>query len=232
MARCRLCRGLAAAGVLLAVLYAGTDYYLPALARFLNVSEIPEAVDYVLVLGGGNANRPFAAAALFRKELARQVLLPTDTLLPEAADGILPPEHEIDRKVLQARGVPADAVIFLDGSSDSTLQEAMALKRFLDARPRSSVAVVTTMYHSRRARLQFRQILGEGAGKIRFLGVPADGFDETNWWRFERGIVAYALEYAKLALYLLGRPLSWLVLLLVLCLGVLAARTRRWLVRC
>ena len=32
-------------------------------------------------------------------------------------------------------------------------------------------------------------------------GTPAQGFDETNWWRTEAGLVTYFNEYLKVARY-------------------------------
>lgn len=209
-------------GALLLLAFTCSALYLPPIARFLDVSEPPEVVDYVMVLGGGSANRPFAAAALFNKGLARQVLIPHDTLLPEAEDGILPAEHEIDREVLVASGVPVEAIHLLDGNSDNTLDEARALCRFLEERPGSSVAVVTTTWHTRRARLLFRSIVHHSTGRVLFLGVPTDGYHEKNWWRFEAGFVAYALEYTKLILYGMRQPSCWVGLSLLSGFGILA----------
>lgn len=218
--KCALC--LLAVTAALA-LCASPGAYLPALARFLDISERPEAVDYLLVLGGGNGNRPFAAAALYGKGLARQVLLPTATAYPDAADGLTPSEHEIDRRVLRASGVPEDAIVPLAGTHDSTHEEAAALARFLADRPSASVAIVTTTYHTRRARLIFRSVLG--GRPIRILGAPTNGYDASNWWRFEQGVSAYASEYVKLALVWLRQ--AWLGLTLV----VMTAATLVWRLR-
>jgi uncharacterized SAM-binding protein YcdF (DUF218 family) len=65
------------------------------------------------------------------------------------------------------------------------------------------VAVVTTGYHTRRARRTFRQVLGADAARVRFVAAPTDGFDETNWWRSEQGVRCYLTEYVKLGLHLL-----------------------------
>jgi hypothetical protein len=46
-------------------------------------------------------------------------------------------------------------------------------------------------------------VLGERAAQVHFVGVPLDGFDETNWWHFESGFSTYLSEYAKLAFYFL-----------------------------
>ncbi len=50
-------------------------WVLPPLARYLDVSQPPRATDYVLILNGDPETRPFAAAALVRAGLVKEVLL-------------------------------------------------------------------------------------------------------------------------------------------------------------
>jgi uncharacterized SAM-binding protein YcdF (DUF218 family) len=189
-------------GLLAVLLYASRGCYLPAAARFLDVSEPPRRVDYALVLGGGSGTRPFVAAALFKAGLARRILVPRVKPAPEVRDGLAPADHEVMRRVLRARGVPAEAILLLGEECDSTADEARALGAFLAAEPPARVAVVTNGYHTRRARSIFRRALGESAAALVFVAAATDGFDETNWWRFESGVRTYANEYVKLAVQL------------------------------
>ncbi len=172
---------------------------LAALGGWLNVSEPPRVADYVLVLGGDRQTRPFAAAALYRAGLARNVLLPTAGLADEE-DDLVPPEHEIARRVLRRGGVPEDAVIVLPGVVHSTFDEARALAHFLDERPNGSVTVLTSDYHTRRTRWIFRRVVGERPS-VHFAGVPPDGYGAGNWWRSEDGFRAYCFEYLKFGYY-------------------------------
>jgi uncharacterized SAM-binding protein YcdF (DUF218 family) len=188
-------------GIVVVILYLLRAQVLPPVARFLDVSEPPEAVDYALVLGGGSETRPFVAAALVKAGLAKQVLVPHIQLTPEAKAGIVPSEHELIRRALLARGVPETAVVLLPGEVTSTLDEARVLADFLASRPEGRVAVVTNRLYTRRARLLFRRVLGDQFIRVRFVGAPTDGHDESNWWRFESGWVDYGTEYVKLAFY-------------------------------
>jgi uncharacterized SAM-binding protein YcdF (DUF218 family) len=99
--------------------------------------------------------------------------------------------------------VPEETIILLPGAAASTADEARALAEFLDAHPGGSVAVVTSAYHTRRARLIFGRALGERAGAVRFVGAPSDGFGATDWWRTEQGLSTYGTEYVKLGFHLL-----------------------------
>lgn len=192
---------LLALAVALLLLYAGRKQILSAAARFLDVSDPPQATDYVMVMGGDQETRPFAAAALLNAGLARKALVARIKPYGDSLDGIIASEQEIIRSVLVAQGASPDAIVILDKECASTFDEACALAKFLESEPRSSVTVVTSCYHTRRVRLIFRKTLGEHAARVRFLGAPTDGFDATNWWHFESGLIAYLNEYLKLAFY-------------------------------
>lgn len=185
----------------LAGLYLGRAALLPSAARFLDVSESPAQVDDVLVLGGGSDTRPFIAAALVKSGKARQVLIPTVKPSLNAEQNIGPPESEVISRVLQARGVPAQAIVQLPGDVASTADEAKALARFLEEHPEHTVAVVTNPFHTRRASWIFQKVLGERAPQVHFVAAPTDGFDENSWWQSEDGFGCYANEYVKLGFY-------------------------------
>jgi uncharacterized SAM-binding protein YcdF (DUF218 family) len=197
----RYLAALAALALTAGLLYLLRAQLLPPVARYLDVSEPPARTDYVMVLGGNAATRPFVAAALVRAGLAKSVLVPTVQPSPEEKTGLSPPEHVVIHRALLARGVSESAIIRLDGDVGSTSDEARRLADFLAAHPEGTVAIVTTGMHTRRARWIFERALGPQYSRIRFVAAPTDGFDETNWWRFERGWTDYATEYMKLATY-------------------------------
>lgn len=183
-----------------ALVYGFRGHILGALGEWLDVSEPPPTADYILVLGGDKQTRPFAAAILYRKGLAPQVLLPRVGLSADAEDELVPSEHAIAQRVLQRGGVPADAVILLSGDVHSTYDEGRALARFLEGRPGCSVTVLTSTYHTRRARWIFRRVVGSGH-TLHFAGVRPDGYDAGDWWQHEDGILAYGGEYCKFIYY-------------------------------
>jgi uncharacterized SAM-binding protein YcdF (DUF218 family) len=189
--------------VALLVLYVSRNPVLTAAARFLDISEPVQATDYVMVLGGNVQIRPFVAAALLNAGLARKALVAKIKGSGDDRDGIVPSEQEMIRAVLVHEGVPPGTLRTLPRECASTFDEARALADFLQTEPDGSVAVVTSRYHTRRTCLIFRKIVGKGSNRLRFVGAPVDGFDETNWWHFESGITTYLDEYLKLAFYLM-----------------------------
>ena len=186
-------------GAVALLLKLGGGWLLPAAGQALDISQPPIASDEVLVLGGNPASRPLVAAALVRSGLAQRVLIPTVYRDPAQANRLVPPEHEIMKRILIARGVDARDIIQLPGEVTSTLDEATALARYLEGRPNDTVTVVTTSWHTRRARWTLQRVLGARAGQLRFVAAPPEGYDATNWWRTEKGRVHYFREFIKLA---------------------------------
>ncbi|HWB10155.1 MAG TPA: YdcF family protein [Pirellulales bacterium] len=214
----------------LTLAWLGRAWLLSGAARWLNVGQSPQRCDYALVLPGGEETRPFAAAALVKAGLARQVLVPRTRSSPDVDEKIRRPTHEVIREVLLLEGVPSADIFFLGQDSVSTHTDALALADFLRTRDRTRVAVVTSNYHTRRTSWVLREVLGDRAADVRMVAVPVDGFDEDAWWQTREGTLAYSTEFAKLAVYAVGyRPVqTWFIgLALAGALAALLWRRRR-----
>jgi uncharacterized SAM-binding protein YcdF (DUF218 family) len=165
-----------------------------------------------MVLGGDVATRPFVAASLVKLGLARTVLLPRMIRLPGDEEAIFPYGEELAREVLLRRGVPKERILIIGQPCSHTATEAQVLKEWLDGSPGTQVAVVTSSYHTRRARWIFRTLLGCSAEQVSFVSAPWDSFPAERWWRSETGLVVILGEYLKLAFYVLyyGSGVYWI----------------------
>lgn len=164
---------------LLAAAWLGRGWLLTRAGHWLNVGEPSRQSDYVLVLPGEEETRPFIAAALVRAGLARQALVPNIIGGPDTEAGIERHAHDIIRDVLVLSGVRRRQIAMLGGNSRSTYTDALALRKFLLARPGSTVAIVTNDFHTRRARLVFRWGLAHRAGDIHMVAAPHDSTTQT-----------------------------------------------------
>src|SRR5262249_47011517 len=106
--------------------------------------------------------------------------------------------EELLREILVRRGVAADAVVELPGEVASTRDEARVLRQFLEMHPGHSVAVITSDYHTRRARSIFAAQLGNCAGQVHLVAAPTERFHATDWWHYEQGWKMYTGEYVKI----------------------------------
>jgi uncharacterized SAM-binding protein YcdF (DUF218 family) len=187
--------------VLLTSLYLARGRILPWGAWWLDVGGNPEPADYVMVLGAGIDERPFAAAALFKAGLAKHVLVSHVRFAASQLDGSMPPDDVIVRRVLVARGVPDDAISVIGSWNASTYDEARALGKLLETRPEAKVLILTNDFHTRRTRWIFREILGSHSSQIAIISTPSEGFRLDRWWRSDLGFLTIAGENLKFLLY-------------------------------
>lgn len=225
----RFLAGLLIAGGVLVGAYLTRGCWLPAMARWLDVGRRPRPADYVMVLCGDADTRPFVGAALVKAGLARKVLVAAVQASPDVEDGIVPPAHETIRRVLVRRGVPRQDVVILDGQARHTHDEARSLATFLESSPDARVTVVTSNFHTRRARWIFRRVLGDRAAGVRFVSAPAYGIEVETWWQVEDGVRFVLGEYLKLTFYGVryGRLCYVVAAAAALILAILVYRRRR-----
>jgi uncharacterized SAM-binding protein YcdF (DUF218 family) len=172
------------------------DYTCPLAARWLDIGESPRRTDYVMLLNGEPNTRPFVAAELFQQDYCDEILIAEVECIHgrEAA-------HETGRHVLKHVGVPDERIRILSPPITNTFGEAENLTAFLDQHPQATVTLVTSNYHTRRARWAMRKTMGVHFDRVYFVSAPTEGFDAANWWKSETGVATYTSEYCKLLGY-------------------------------
>lgn len=179
----------------------GTAYLLhrpvlSAVAHALIVSDPPARGDLIFLLNGRPSTRPVHAAALYHRGTAPRIVLAQ--VARDPAEVLAACEDQTSAAVLVLRrlDVPSSAITVLTQARgvSSTHEEAQALRAYLRQSPVDRIVVVTSGYHTRRARWWLRRELGDS---IRLIMSPARDtrFDESNWWTTEAGLIAINNEY-------------------------------------
>ena len=152
--------------------------------ELLTVDSGPVTGDVLVVLGGGNTERPLRAAELYKAGVAPKIL----------CSGL--GDCDSNRALLRRAGVPASAILREERSHNTSENARFSLPilRSLGAR---RVIIVTSWYHSRRAWRCFRHY----APDLIFYSRPAYAGCPTSWWQPQpiRGHVKS--EYLKLLGY-------------------------------
>lgn len=176
---------------------------LTGLAEFLIIDDELQPVDVIFVLNGDVDTRPFRAAELFKQGLAPQVVIPKEEDSPAVEIGLYPNGTDVAIEVMKALGVPGKNIVMIpvEGGVTSTRDEAKVLRRYVETHGIKRVILVTSAFHTRRARWIFERELADSAVTLEIAAAPQWEFDETNWWKDERGLITFANEYIKLAYY-------------------------------
>lgn len=166
-------------------------------------------VDAVLVLAGAVPDRALEASRLVQAGVTSLVLLGNDPLSPEAIRlqqaGLPIYSHgQMNQKILVRQEVPEQEIHLLSRYSNSTWEDAMALREYIQKHPLRSVAIVTCRYHTLRSRLNFQRAL-KGLDTRVFVMPAADcSFNALTWWRSRSDAWHVVQEWLKLVAYFLG----------------------------
>ncbi len=147
--------------------------------------------DVLIVLSDDNfyADRATRAAELFREGKVPSIVASGRRLRPRAGIAELM-EHD-----LIERGVPGQKILKFAHDADSTLEEAQALARLTKDKKWRSVIVVTSNYHTRRARYIFRRVFPQGV-EVRVASARDGDFDPQRWWEKRKSFKELTREFA------------------------------------
>jgi len=166
------------------------------------VSDPITPADAVVVLGGGIDVRPFVAADLYAKGLAKKVLLSEVEDGRSVNIGAVTGHAEGNRKVLLILGVPESAIETFGNVNKNTREEAVSLKDWADRNVVSVLIIPTESFSARRVRWIFRR---EFAGTGIRIQVPSSDpprlYTRAEWWKTEDGMLAFQNEVLKYFYY-------------------------------
>ena len=174
-------------------------FHRPMLTGFATLFRVDNPVqsDAIVLLLGGQDHRPIRAAQLFHAGIAPTILLGTAS----GDVGRLLRETRMTLEVLAELGVPRTAIQVLPEIVTSTKEEAAAVGLYAKTHRLSRITVVTTSFHTARARWIFRKVLRGKDIDIRMAAMSNPAFNESDWYRSDEGLVNYFSEAIKVIYY-------------------------------
>jgi uncharacterized SAM-binding protein YcdF (DUF218 family) len=190
--------------LLLAVLaFAFRSQILTSIADYLIINDRLQPAEAIFLLNSDFDTRPFHAAELFKQGLAPVVVIARAKNTPVVNLGLVPNDTDISVGVMEKLGVPPERITVLPfpGGTNSTFDEAAAFKQYAEKNHVQRIILVTSAFHTRRARWIFEKTLAGLSVSIEMAAVPYADFDQTNWWKNETGLITLNNEYVKLVYY-------------------------------
>lgn len=187
--------------VLALVLAVSYRLWLPLIGRALVHDDGPAQADIAVVLGGDYwGHRIETAAMLVRRGFVPSVLVSG----PPGFYGV----HEADLAIPFAvsKGFPAQWFVAFPHEALSTREEARAVLAELRRRGLRRALIVTSDFHSARARRIFlaaEKAMG-GGPELRFVAAPDEFFHAGSWWRGRESQKTTFLEWWKTVATALG----------------------------
>lgn len=190
--------GVAVAAVALlaaAAAWAAHPWWLAALGRFLVVEDPLEPADVIVVLGGDWKGRLEHGVELFQRGVAPRLLVTGGRWVAPGTT-----ESDLLAALARQKGVPR-AAILQERTSASTWEDAVRSLPLVCRMGARRVVLVTSSWHSRRARWVFRRVYGPWG--IQVLSSPSAEwrFALERWWQYPDGGETVVVEYVRLLWY-------------------------------
>jgi len=188
----------------------GILYKLPL---WLECRDELSSADAILVLDGGEEGQRFATGVdLLRRGYAPRLVVSQAGLGGEEFLAPLAAERAPIRADPAARAC-WEKIDWMRSRAVSTFEEALEARQVLKRLGCTSVLVVTSTYHTRRAREIFSRLLSRDGIEVRVFPAPAPAMDATPWWgsRTARFLVLSELiKWISTLCHLDGRiPRDW-----------------------
>jgi uncharacterized SAM-binding protein YcdF (DUF218 family) len=200
-------RNILIAGMLLLLLaflvFVFHSQILTSVANYLIINDRLQPADAIFLLNSDFDTRPFHAADLYKQGLAPVVVIAMAKNTPVVNLGLVPNDTDISIGVMEKLGMPPERITVLPfpGGTNSTFDEAVAFKQYAEENHVQRIILVTSAFHTRRARWIFEKTLAGLSVSIEMAAVPYADFDQTNWWKNETGLITLNNEYIKLVYY-------------------------------
>ena len=189
----RWTKRLLVAVLILIVLAFAVPMGLNALGAALITDDPLHPADAILVLGGESreGDRVRHAVKLLKRGLAPLLVLSGTPL------GFRTHEADVMRRHAEFLGVPPARILIVKHDSDSTREEAGVVVPILKRRGLKEVILVTSNYHTARAKRIFERATGPYSPH--FLASPVDDgqFEPDGWWLRRRYAKTFVYEAIK-----------------------------------
>ena len=197
-------------GIIIASILALVLIYVLVIGRVLVREEEPKQADSIVVLLGGTPERIVEAVYLYREGYSEEIIM-VETL--KEHEDILEEEgveidigEETEYSIAVQMGVPEEAITIIPARTESTQDEAVALRDYLDLDERiGSILLVTSKSHSGRSSMIFNRAFRKLDHEVELTSVPSrlDDFDAKRWFTDREEIQEVLAETVKLFNYLL-----------------------------
>lgn len=187
----RLIKLLFLGAIVAGVLYFTHTFLLTRAAELLIKKDAMKPADVIVVLAGEQEERLLYGIKLFRDDWARK-----DRII--MAGGPLVWKYtwaSLMKEQAEALGIPGNKIL-LEDKSRSTEEDALYTKDILKKNGFKSIILVTSPYHSSRAALIFKNVLGS---EFKIISAPTDEswFSVHDWWKRRRDRSIVLSEFSK-----------------------------------
>lgn len=167
--------------------------------NFLVENQTPQKSDYIVVISGGDTvGRTKKGIELYKQAYAPKLLLSGD-----AADPKSPSNAKIMKKFAIENGVNAEDIIIEENSKDTHQNATQSILKLIQVGPQQQIILVTSPYHSRRAKVEFKNAFKDQTIEANVISVNANDKNWSRaWWLRPKSVIIAILEVLKIPVVL------------------------------
>jgi uncharacterized SAM-binding protein YcdF (DUF218 family) len=193
--------------ILLVFLFFVSIFLMLNLGQWLVAEDELQESDMIVVLTGRVNDRILQAVDIYNERYSDKIVLVNSyradyNIFVERGVGIPPGDAQLSKMVAIDLGVLEENILILEGDAKSTQDEALIIREYIrNNRAIESIILITSKYHSARAKKIFRKVLSGLDREINIYSSPSkyDTFNASQWWKDKEDIKWVVLEYLKLA---------------------------------
>ncbi len=162
--------------------------------NFLVENQKPVKADFIVVISGGDTlGRTKKGIELYKQAYAPKLLLSGD-----AADPKSPSNAKIMKRVALENGVKEEDIVIEENSKDTKENATESILKLLKVGPEQKILLVTSPYHSRRAKNEFERAFKKQTIQAEVISINAQDKNWPRyWWLKPKSIIIAGYELLK-----------------------------------
>lgn len=178
---------------LVGLLFVGLPYYLAPQDKLVKADAI------VAISGGETTSRTLGAVRLYDQGFAPVVIFSGAASDPTSVS------NAAAMKLIAVKaGVPATDILIEEDSVD-TYENAQNTARIIKDKGMTSIILVTSPYHQRRASIEFKRALGKEI-KVIDHSTSDENWRRSAWWKNNYSLNLTLSEFQKIIFLYLSKP--------------------------
>ena len=171
--------------------------FLKSIGNYLTLNKNVDISDVVVVLGGGSVERIHTGVNLYKKKLARKLLIFRNIGKKKFNTGSTTTTQEA-----VYLGVKLKDLIH-NNEPHNTEEEAKILYKIMLSLNFRSAIIISDGYHMRRVSILFKHFIKTSDFHLNFCPTGINQFDHNSWWHKQEDTENLILEYLALIVVLL-----------------------------
>jgi len=176
---------------------------LPGYAWLFHKQNATKGADAIICLSGDRQTRVPETLRLWNRGFSTQLFVTAEKPRNREFDKLEISNLEFARSVAREMDLNASWQILpsLSGGATSTFDEATDALAFSKEKNWNKIIIVTDEFHTMRAHFAFEKIFQGSGVSVEVAGAPNEVFSIEDWWKSDRGIMAYLGESVKFPVY-------------------------------